>query len=82
MDISVEINKRINSLPKSALKELSEFLEFLNFKYQKSGDWAEDLSEEAKLSIQKGLEDIEAGRVIPHSEARKMMTDYLNKKIQ
>lgn len=80
MDISTEINNKINSLPKSALKELSEFIEFLNFKYQKSEDWANDLSEEAKISIQKGLEDIEAGRVIPHVEARKMMTEYLNQK--
>ena len=80
MKTSTDINNQINSLPKPALDELSQFLEFLNFKYQKSEDWAENLSNEAKSAIQKGWEDIENGKVIPHSEAREMMSKYLKEK--
>jgi len=79
MDISAEINKKLNSLPEIALQELRQYLDFLSFKYQDE-DWANHLSDEVKKSIQQGMDDIKNGRVIPHSEAREMMQEYLLKK--
>jgi len=41
-------------------------------------DWWDDLSEEAKDSIEKGLEDVKAGRVTPHKEVMKRYKKWLS----
>lgn len=80
MSTESNISKRIKSLPKNALVELEQFLNYLDYKHSKSNDWADEISNEARLSIQRGKEDIENGKVLPHAEAREMMTEYLRKK--
>lgn len=35
------------------------------------GDWWEDLSPEQRTGIERGLKDIEEGRVTPHEEVKK-----------
>ena len=40
-------------------------------------DWWDDVSDEAKASIERGLNDAEAGRVIPHKEAMKKYKKWL-----
>jgi len=40
-------------------------------------DWWDEITEEEKTAIDKGLEDIKAGRVKPHSEAKKLYEKWL-----
>ncbi|HPI79757.1 MAG: hypothetical protein M9954_06100 [Cyclobacteriaceae bacterium] len=40
-------------------------------------DWWDQISDDEKNAIEKGLEDIKAGRVKPHSEARKIYEKWL-----
>ena len=40
-------------------------------------DWWEEITEEEKSAIDKGLEDIKASRVTPHSEAKKLYEKWL-----
>ena len=35
------------------------------------GDWWEDLSQEQRTGIERGLKDIDEGRVTPHEEVKK-----------
>lgn len=79
MSTESNINKRIKSLPKNALVELEEFLNYLDYKH-KTDDWANEISDEAKSSIERGQQDIKYGKTIPHAEAREMMAEYLRKK--
>jgi len=41
-----------------------------DLKEQSTRDWWDEVSDTAKQSISKGLEDADAGRVKPHSAAR------------
>jgi hypothetical protein len=43
----------------------------------KKKDWWNEISEDEKASIDKGIEDIKAGRVTPHKEARKLYAKWL-----
>lgn len=40
-------------------------------------DWWDEISEEARISIDKGLEDVKAGRVSSHKEAKKLYEKWL-----
>jgi len=40
-------------------------------------DWWDEISEEEKTAIEKGLEDIKAGRVIPQKDVRKEYAKWL-----
>lgn len=43
----------------------------------KKTDWWTEISEEERAAIDKGLEDIKAGRVTPLKEARKLYEKWL-----
>jgi len=43
----------------------------------KKRDWWTEISDEEKAAIDKGLEDIKAGRVVPHKEAKKLYEKWL-----
>ena len=43
----------------------------------KKSDWWSEITEEEKTAIDKGLEDIKAGRVKPHKEAKKLYAKWL-----
>lgn len=45
--------------------------------HQKQTDWWDEITEEEKASIEKGLEDIKAGRVIPHDKVKKEYEKWL-----
>jgi len=47
-----------------------------SFKNEETSDWYDDLPEEAKASIQRGLEDVRQGKLIPHE---KVMEDIRKK---
>lgn len=40
-------------------------------------DWWDEIIEEEKTAIDKGIEDIKAGRVKPHKEAKKLYAKWL-----
>ncbi len=40
-------------------------------------DWWNEISDEEKTAIDKGIEDIKAGRVKPHKEAKKLYAKWL-----
>jgi predicted transcriptional regulator len=42
-----------------------------------SKDWWDEIADEEMAAIDKGLEDIKAGRVKPHKEARKLYEKWL-----
>ena len=41
-------------------------------------DWWDDLSAKAKESIERGLKDVEAGRITPHKEVMKKYKKWLS----
>jgi predicted transcriptional regulator len=43
----------------------------------KKSDWWNEIAEEEKTAIDKGIEDIRAGRVKPHKEAKKLYAKWL-----
>jgi predicted transcriptional regulator len=45
--------------------------------YPTETDWWDEISEAEKASIERGLEDIKAGRVIDHSEVKKLYEKWL-----
>lgn len=53
-----------------------ERLKMLREKPKKS-DWWDEITDEEKAAIDKGLEDIKAGRVKPHREAKKLYEKWL-----
>ena len=46
-------------------------------KNPKKLDWWSEITDEEKAAIEKGLEDIKAGRVKPHKEAKKIYAKWL-----
>jgi len=40
-------------------------------------DWWSEITDEEKAAIDKGIEDIKAGRVKPHKEAKKLYAKWL-----
>lgn len=40
-------------------------------------DWWNEIADEEKTAIDKGIEDIKAGRVKPHKEAKKLYAKWL-----
>lgn len=43
----------------------------------KKSDWWDEITNEKKAAIDKGLADIKAGRVVPHKEAKKLYEKWL-----
>ena len=43
----------------------------------KMSDWWDEITDEERAAIDKGLEDIKAGRVKPHREAKKLYEKWL-----
>ena len=41
-------------------------------------DWWDEVSDEAKASIERGLKDVEAGRVVSHKSAMKKYNKWLS----
>lgn len=54
------------------LKKVSEYVSSL--RKSKEFDWADDLNVEQIKSIQKGLDDVKNGRVIPHDQLMSEMS--------
>ncbi len=50
--------------------ETIQYLKIVKDSKSTEHDWWEDLSENEKKGIEKGLKDIEAGRVVSHDEVK------------
>jgi hypothetical protein len=48
--------------------ETLNYLKIVKESRETDQDWWHDLSQDQKLGIEKGLKDIDAGRVTPHSQ--------------
>ncbi len=51
--------------------ETIEYLKIVKDSKQASNDWWDLLSDDQKQGIQRGLNDIDQGKVIPHNEVKK-----------
>ncbi|SMP29297.1 DUF2281 domain-containing protein [Chryseobacterium profundimaris] len=83
MEITLkDLENNIRTLPENFYEEVNDFIDFLKTKYTKtnSQDWAENLSEIQRESINKGLDDIQSGRTIDQESAQKTIKDYINSK--
>lgn len=69
------ISDKIKQIPDYLSDELSDFVDYLLFKKEK--DWAENLSEEEKNSIEQGLDDIKNGRVHSHESVMDEISEYI-----
>ena len=47
------------------------YLKIVKDSSETGGDWWQDLSENQKRGIEKGLHDIDTGRVTPHDQVKK-----------
>jgi hypothetical protein len=54
-----------------------EKLKKIQIENAQSSDWWDELSTNEKESIERGMKDIEEGRVIPHETVRKKYEKYL-----
>ena len=50
--------------------ETIQYLKIVKDSKAGNHDWWDDLTEEQKQSIERGLGDIEAGRIIPHNDIK------------
>lgn len=69
------INLVLETQEEYVLKKLKKV-----FEEETNGDWATELSESQLSLIEKGRKDIEENRVIPHSEAKKRIKEYIENK--
>lgn len=70
----IEIIKWITNLKDETSMEK---LKMLKSSQKNTLDWWEQVTEEEKDAIPKGLADIEAGRVVSHKEVKKLYERYL-----
>lgn len=63
----------------SAFLAFIKSLDFIEVRKEDSEDWYDELTEEQKASIQRGLDDIENGRVHTHEDVKKRIREKLEK---
>jgi len=61
----------------STLEDSSIIGKIMELRKRENIDWWNSISEEEKLSIERGLEDAESGKLNPHSDARKLYEKWL-----
>ena len=44
---------------------------------EKNTDWWDEISDAEKASIKRGIEDVKAGRIVPHEEVKKKYEKWL-----
>lgn len=74
-----QINKKVNALPKTLLKELDEYIDFLKYKYAQK-ELNDNLTDQQIKLIEKGRDDLIQGRVHSHSEVKEQIKDYIKNK--
>lgn len=79
MNLELNIqNKKLELIQWLSTIEDSSIIEkIMELRNQESIDWWNSISENEKQSIEKGLEDAEAGKLNPHTDARKLYEKWL-----
>jgi hypothetical protein len=77
MDINIQ-NKKIQLIQwLSTLNDESIIEKIMKLKEKEGTDWWNEISNEEKKSIEKGIKDADAGNLKPHSEARNIYAKWL-----
>lgn len=61
----------------TTLEDSSIIQKILDLRIKESKDWWEEISEEERKSIDKGISEAEEGKLKPHSEAKKIYGKWL-----
>ncbi|WP_264537978.1 hypothetical protein [Flavobacterium sp. N1736] len=61
----------------STIEDLSVLNKIIDLKKQENKDWWNSISENEKQSIEKGLQDAEAGKLNSHSKAKQLYDKWL-----
>ena len=61
----------------SALEGSSIIEKIIELRKSENKDWWNSISEDEKQSIERGLKDVESGKLNPHSTARKLYEKWL-----
>ena len=79
MNIELNIlNKKLELIRWLSTIEDSTIIEkIMDLRKKESKDWWNSISESEKESIEKGLNDADAGKLNPHSNARKLYEKWL-----
>ena len=71
-------NKKLELIQWLSTIEDSTIIEkIMDLRKKESKDWWNSISESEKESIEKGLQDADAGKLNPHSNARKLYEKWL-----
>lgn len=77
MDIELQ-NKKLALIQWLASLNDSDILERINdIRKKENKDWWNELTNEEKSSIERGLKDAELGNVTPHTEVKKLYDKWL-----
>jgi predicted transcriptional regulator len=74
-----KINSKLKNIPDTFTKDIMAYIDYLIFKSH-TGDWATELSVHELKLIQRGSNDVKAGRIISHSEALKKISAHIKQK--
>jgi hypothetical protein len=77
-ELKSSITRLIKGTTDNSLLEL--VYELLSKANTNGDDWYDSLSPKAKASIQKGIEDADNGRFVPHSEVKAKIDKLLGRK--
>ena len=77
LDFNIESKKLALIRWLTSLNDVSMIDKILELKQKETKDWWNEISDEEKESIEKGLSDAESGKLKPHSEIRKKYEKWL-----
>jgi Sec7-like guanine-nucleotide exchange factor len=77
LDFNIESKKLALIQWLTSLNDVSMIDKILELKQKETKDWWNEISDEEKESIEKGLSDAESGKLKPHSEIRKKYEKWL-----
>ena len=77
LDFNIESKKLTLIQWLNSLNDVSMIDKILELKQKETKDWWNEISDEEKESIEKGLSDAESGKLKPHSEIRKKYEKWL-----
>ena len=72
--------RKLVILPQKEFDSMMEQLKQFEFKISEADDWADQLTEEQILLIEKGQEDIKEDKIVSHEEAKERIGNYIRKK--
>ncbi|AZB21079.1 hypothetical protein H0S70_09760 [Chryseobacterium manosquense] len=77
LDINIETKKLALIQWLTSLNDVSMIDKIMELKQEEKKDWWNEISDEEKESIEKGLSDAESGKLTPHSEIIKKYEKWL-----